>query len=49
MLGFFAGNDKEAARYGLACTEAYASVASILVRNKNITFPNEEPVSYTHL
>ena len=25
-----------------ACTEAYASVASILVRNKNITFPNEE-------
>lgn len=42
MLGFFAGNDKEAARYGLACTEAYASVASILVRNKNITFPNEE-------
>ena len=41
MLGFFAGNQQDASRYGLACTEAYTTVASILVRNKNITYPKE--------
>lgn len=41
MLGFFAVSQQDAERYGLACTEAYATVASILVRNKNITYPKE--------
>lgn len=41
MLGFFAGNEQDASRYGLACTETYTTVASILVRNKNITYPKE--------
>ena len=39
MLGFFIGQEDDALEQGLALTEPYADVASILVRNKNVSYP----------
>lgn len=41
MLGFFVGDDEEAAGQGLALTTPYANLDYILVRNKNSSYPEE--------
>lgn len=41
ILGFFVGNDRDAADQGLALTASYAEIASILVRHKNTSYPAE--------
>ena len=41
MMGFFLGPEARASDHGLARTTAYAGLAPILVRNKNVTYPSE--------
>ena len=41
MLGFYVGREDDALEQHLALTEPYADVASILVRNKNVSYPAE--------
>lgn len=41
ILGFYVGKEEDALEQNLALTESYADVASILVRNKNVSYPAE--------
>lgn len=41
LLGFFAGTESDAAADGLALTSPYVEIDSILVRNKNSSYPAE--------
>ncbi len=41
MLGFFVGSEEDAMAYNLALTAPFADAASILVCNKNTTYPAE--------
>lgn len=41
LLGFYLGNEEEASENGLALTPTFAELSSILVRNKESTYPSE--------
>ena len=44
MLGFFIGDDNDALNHNLARTSTYVKISSILVRNKNVTYPSDNLV-----